>query len=352
MNHHPVPTTEHLVELYERGQLGAELGVLHLREKGDDELFAQCCIEVHNAGAIDLTRVVYQPAFAALEPSAFFTAQQLYTQLIPEMEADPMALMGCVAALVDRSAGDLSAYFPERAFQNWCQRRVGQAQRIVELAREGHPLAMRFAGAALQGCGSVPQALSFISNFTDARQVGAVSALGQMQHDEVTAKQALAALRVLFDSEDDSLRARALSACFDVLAQHPSVEDGREVVATAALGAGPLTLYGLAALLNQGHSSLDPDGTDLALTAMLEVEAAHLGTKRLVDTALYGMLGTPRETLALDKLTQLSGAVKWTAEDLGDTMYALARGPAQRCHDLLVRWLLAEEWPWGTQLPI
>ena len=70
-------SSEEILSLYANGELVAAIGQYH-HEDGEQALFTERCVSLHNNGSIDLTSVVAQPEFAQLETQPFFIAQSFF----------------------------------------------------------------------------------------------------------------------------------------------------------------------------------------------------------------------------------------------------------------------------------
>lgn len=339
----PLPTLDQLVELYEAGRLAEELGAYHDGAAEGSTAFAQACTQAHNDGRIDLLAVVQQPAFVALEPHAFFAAQQVYCDAIPHLKADVESLMECCRLLVQRAGQDAVGSMPNGAFREWCANHRDQASRVVADAVAGKAPAMEFATFALQGRNDVPQAVAFVEQFTDERRLYGMTALGQMSFPDTAAAHAvLAVLEPFCDVQsEDRVRANALAAAFGILARHPDLDAARRIVEAVVRQPGADTLHVVAQLLSQRHVALESQTTRTALGAMCGIRKDSPGTVRQLSSALYRMLGTPDEALALDALSDMMDAGECSVEDFGMVLQKIGSGPAERRHALVVRWLLS-----------
>jgi len=77
-----------------------------------------CCAELHNAGTIDLLRLVESNALQELKGTDFFIATDFFCRILPELEASPARVMACVQALVARGGDDMAANQPNAAFRS------------------------------------------------------------------------------------------------------------------------------------------------------------------------------------------------------------------------------------------
>ncbi len=340
----PIPTEDYLVELYQSGRLAEELGAYHDGDAEGDVAFAQACAKAHNEGRIDLLAIVQQPAFAALESHAFFTAQQVYCNAIPHLKADVYALMGCCHTLVQRAGQDLASGMPNGAFREWCENNHDQAVRVIDDAKSGKHPAKDFVTFALQGVNDIEQAIAFVKHFSDERRLSGMTALGQMTFpDEDLVCSALAVLEPFADAQsDDSVRANAIVAALRILSRYSDIHTTRRIVEAAAREPGPSTVHALAEMLFQRRVVLDTETACTAMNAMREIRKDSPGTLRLLLNVLIRMLDTPEEALALDVLSEMLDRGEWSIEDFGRVIREISNGTSLRRHALAVKWLLSD----------
>jgi hypothetical protein len=337
-----VPSDEECVRLYESGGLSAELA--RYREgEGDDDLFLQRCIALHNRGDIDLVALPSQAEFAALGGHPFFEVQQFYCRAIPELKTDAAALMECCGVLLEKAGADLAANLPNGAFRIWCERNPGEAANVIRDARAGDALAKRFVTFALQGTNDIDGAVSLIRTYDDDRRLSGMAALAGMSlPDLASAQRAVAVLEpYVGDRHDDHPRANALLAAFDVLKQHNDVVAARKLIDSATKHPGPGLLHSLARVVWLHHAQLDPSMLRDALPALESVNPEHLGTVREIDRGLRQLLGTKNEPFVLDFLTTILRNPKLKLESFETISHELARGDKQRLYELIVRWFLS-----------
>lgn len=339
----PVPSAEQIIQLYEAGNLAAELAEYHPPAKDGSDTFLKRCVTLHNNGDIDLVAVPSQPAFAIVDPQSFFTAQQFYCDAIPQLRTNATALMACCHLLIERAGNDGVAHMPNGAFRQWCKGNPEDAAGVIRDARAGGELAIQFVTFALQGANDIETATAFIREYDDNRRLYGLSALGQMAFaDGDSARYAIAVVEpFIASSNDDVVRVNALSAAFDILQPLGDAALARRLVQSAGQSPGPQVLYGLARLLTQPSSSLDIETVRMALNALRAVDVEHQGTIRLVDSGLQRMVGTPNESQALDYLTEMLREGTLTIEQFHSTVHKLNTDNPQRVYELVVRWLLS-----------
>jgi hypothetical protein len=337
------PSSDEIVRLYKAGELAGELARYHGTENDEDDLFTQRCVALHNSGEIDLVTVPSQPAFAGITGHAFFTAQHLYCEAVPRLQTNATALMECCRILIEQAGADGAATLPNGAFRTWCRINPEEGAAVIRGARSGNVLARRFVTFALQAAEDIDSAIDFVQSYADDRRTSGMTALAGMTFTNVSpAQKAIAALEPLVaEGGDDYVRANALIAAFEVLKKQSDVETARRLIEAAVRNPGTQTLHGLAQIVWLHHTSLNDQELRTALLALEAVNSEHLGTVRILDMALRGLLATKSEGLALDFLTVKLRDGKLTVKNFETTAHGLMSGKPQRLYELIVRWFLS-----------
>jgi hypothetical protein len=336
----PVPPRSEIVQLYNAGELAGELSQYHEHE-GDDDPFIASCIDLHNAGEIDLLAVVGTPEFAAITGGGFFTAQHAYCEAIPKLRVDVTALMKCCSTLVTQAGNDGAAGQPNIAFQNWCAAHPREAEKVVQLAVEGDKEAREFLAFALRSLKDVDAAIRVLDAFDGDRRNSAINALGNIIYpDAASAERAIGALEQFWgELAADPVRSNAVFATFDILRRHPDAPATKRLVQKAVVSAGPNTLHALADAFWMHGQELDQDSLVLILNAVRSVPRENLGTVRTIDHGLHRLLGTLNEGPAIDCLSDLLRDGTLTLKEFNTTAHDLRRPHSPRLFELLVRWL-------------
>jgi hypothetical protein len=343
----PLPSPEEMVRLYRVGELAAELARYHETASEGEEPFIAQCITLHNNGEIDLLAVTSTPGFAAIQGHDFFVAQHLYCEAIPKLRGEVRALMACCSLLIKQAGRDLAATQPNGAFQEWCTANPESAKAVIRQAQDGDELAKQFATFALRSLNDVDTAIAFIESFADDRRVSGMTALAGMRYSDGTEVQKpIATLeRFVADGGDDNVRANALLAAFEILKSYSDPSMAAALLEAATKESGPATLHGMAQVVWLHHKELDTAAVGIALQALRSVPPENLGTINILDTALYGLLGTANESLALDCLTEMLRDGSLTLAQFRTTAHALSRDNRQRLYALVMRWLLSGSLP-------
>lgn len=338
-----IPSAEKIIQLYQAGDLSAELATYHAPADDGGETFIERCISLHNDGAIDLVAVPSQPAFSQIDTHHFFSAQMFYCDAIPHLRTNAVALMKCCRILVERAGDDGASYMPNEAFRQWCRRNPNEAASVVEDAKHGNDLAKRFLTFALQGINDIETAITLVQTCEDDRRLCSISALGQMTYsDDAAARRAIAGIEPFLTSDnDDMVRLNALSAAFSILGRHENAEIAKRLIEVSVENPGPQALHGLARLLLWSRESLGVENAGIVLNALRRVNHEHLGTINLLDGGLRHMLDTPNEAQALGYLTESLRDGKLTIENFRSISNEIITGNPQRVYELVTRWLLS-----------
>jgi hypothetical protein len=339
----PVPSADEIVRLYKSGELPAELAQYHETGDGDENVFLQRCIALHNSKDIDLVVLPSQAAFAQLRGHEFFTAQHLYCEAIPRLDSDVSALMECCRILVEKADNDGAANLPNGAFRTWCQHNPSKGASVIQDAQTGDALAKRFATFALQAANDIDSAIKFVKTYDDDRRLSGMAALAGMSFaDPASAQRAVKVLEpYVAERSDDHVRVNALLAAFDVLKQHEDAVAAHRLIKSGIKEPGPELLHGLARIVWLHHKMLDSHTLRDALTALEAVNPDHLGTVQQIDIGLRQLLGTRDEPLVLDFLTAKLQDPKLKIDNFPVIAHDLTKGDEERLYKLIVRWFLS-----------
>ena len=336
-------SSEEILSLYANGELVAAIGQYH-HEDGEQALFTERCVSLHNNGSIDLTSVVAQPEFAQLETQPFFIAQSFFCDAIPQLSAQSTAMMQCCRTLIDKSGADGSTSLVIAAFGKWCEANPKQSLGIVDLAREGDALAIGFVTLALQGSNDLSVAIEFVRQFDGLRRVGAIRALPGLVHKSATAGETvLSTLEPLTDKITvDVVRASAVRAVLDLMRAGSFKETVERVIDNASDTPGPHTLHTLAEIFWLHQASLDRKIIQKLLFALEDVDPSHTSTIGTIDMGLYRLLESSHRADVVRYLTSVLSHGVLTLDAFASTKHALALDKNGLLFELLVTWLSSD----------
>ena len=339
-----LPTNDELLDLAARGGLAGRLqdgfgggGTL-------DPDFRERAAELHNTGRLDILALVEDGSLLALPDPAFFLAQQALCGLIPLLHADAPRMMRCVEALIRRGGEDLAALEPNRAFRDWCAADPSRARTVVEAAEAGDEFATRALTFGLEALGAVGDARRLALQFSDGRQLSAITALGRI--DDADPASILITLdtfsNILTETADDGVRAAVLHAAAAVGARFGGSPAADAVVREALATPGPLVLNQAALVLGTYQSDLSAMLVDDILRSLLRLDPANTATIRHLDRALYLMMQNVNDDRAAgflgELLTRSENDIELSAFD--SFTHALTDGPLARLSRVAARWLV------------
>ncbi|MGD9584560.1 MAG: hypothetical protein AB7V26_12955 [Lysobacterales bacterium] len=341
-----MPTSEELVALVENGMLAGELArQFRLDDQAEVQAVMARCAALHNAGTLDLLRIIESGAMQTLNKSEFFMATQFFCQILPELDALPARMMDCVEALVTLGGGDLAANQPNAAFRTWCAKDPRRASEIIAAARDGDDLASRHLTFALEAINDITEARQIALTCDDARRFAAITALGRIvDNDPDSRVSTLAVFGELLDHDrDDNLRANLLQATVAILARDRETSSALSdtLVRRIVKDAGDLTVHQAAQALWASREGLQPGVVACLLEALAHLKPANKGTVERLDHGLQLLLETGHDAAAITYVTQLLSGPDDSLglSDLDGFTRTLLSGPAERLSRVVVQWL-------------
>src|SRR5207247_27482 len=92
---------------------------------------------LHNNGRIDLLRDTLAGTLKTLVGPDFFSAQTIFCELIPKLNAPVPEMITLVKQLVEKGGNDGAALFPLQAFKAWLANDIARADEILAIFRAG-----------------------------------------------------------------------------------------------------------------------------------------------------------------------------------------------------------------------
>lgn len=304
------PTSEELVELFERRELAAQMARrFGMSGRVDTRVLEERCIALHNAGTIDLLALIEGKAIQALDSSDFFMASHFFCQLLPELEAEPGRMMACVDALVTRGGEDGAAYQPNGAFRKWCANIPQRASEIIAAAHHGDELAGHHLSFALEAISDLTEARRIAIEYEDIRRHAAIAALGRIEHpDSESCIETFAVFNALLDRGiDDSARASVLHATMEILTRVRDIApaDANALINRLVMDRGKFTLHQCARALWSCREALTQDIVAYLLGALDNLESSNKGTVEELDFGLQVLIENGYAEAAVAFVTRL-----------------------------------------------
>jgi len=144
----PPPTDDDLIA-------GAKAGALFDLLEGEidhdpaDSLLNRAAA-LHNSGRINLVGDTLAGAVQTLVDRDFFSAQTLFCELIPKLNAPIADMIALVKQLVEKGGNDGAALFPLQAFKAWLASDVARADKIFADFQAGSTDDAGYLAAALE----------------------------------------------------------------------------------------------------------------------------------------------------------------------------------------------------------
>lgn len=342
-----VPTSEELAVLFDQGLLADEMARrFRLHDQTEIQAVEALCAEIHNAGTLDLLRLVENNAVQELSGSDFFMAAHFLCRVLPELEATPARMLACIEALVIRGGEDMLANQPNAAFRTWCTKNPCRAREVIAAALGGDDLAIRHLTFALEAINAITEARQIALTYDDARRLSAITALGRMEDDDpASCAESLAAFSALLDTgADDNLRANMLSATAAILAHDHGAHspDAAALVGRLVEDAGESTVHQAAHMLWAYQKALQPDIVVSLLQALTRLNPANKGTVNELDLGLQALLKLGYGETAIAYVTELLSRQDDTLElnDFDSFTRTLVSGAPECFSRVVVQWLL------------
>lgn len=303
------------------------------------------CVQLaalHNAGSIDMLALTAAPQFLNLDRQHFFAIQQIYSDVIPRLEAPPFGMLEMVQRLVTKAGNDGLATMPREALRRWIGQDRVRAKDIITAAQSDPGMDREILCAALVTLADLSQVKSFLA-VADQRRQAAIAALGEIKPANVRAGDKVFADLVSIAATDASedMRFTAIFAAFGLL-QHCQAHASKWVPRlVAAVKAAPSEGTRTALLHGLWRRSGLFQAADVKATLALACDAdpfpALLG---VLDGTLSHLVGGPHHDRAIDCLTALlaGDGESNSLEHLPGLNYRLTSLDRTQLFALAVRW--------------
>lgn len=316
----------------------------------NNDQLRKICVQLHNTGAIDLLGLASTTEFRSANTKKPFAGQKFYRDVLSELQAPVSSLIRFIRALSTQEGEDVRALFPHEALRRWCSKDLNRAREIIDSAHHDETLAREFLTVALMAGNYRNDAREFIENYSDARRVSGIFALGKMQHaSTVEAHEAIELLcEVISACADELVYTTALSAAFDIKKEGPNADSDRLkiIVDQVRLLRSASTLDAFAQVLLHHPNELSDDLLSIFLDELHALAPTQTDTIRTLDFALSQLVTSHRANEGIDFLRSYlqANSQSLSLADFSSTTHALKAAPAQ-LQETLVSWLLAaDDW--------
>jgi hypothetical protein len=303
------------------------------------------CVQLaalHNAGNIDMLALTAAPEFLNLDRQHFFTVQQIYSGVIPRLEAPSLAMLEMAGRLVTKGGNDGLATIPRDALRRWIGQDPSRAHGIITAAQSDPGIDREVLREALVTLADLSLVKSFLA-VADQRRQAAIAALGGIKPQNLQAGDEgfteLVAIAATDPVED--MRFTAIFAAFGLL-QHCEAHASQWVPRlVAAVRAAPSEETRTALLQGLWRQSGSFQAADVKATLALVSDADLSPALRgMLDGTLSHLLAGPHHDLAIDCLTNLLASDGWAVslEDFPGLEHRLMNLDSTQLFGLAVRW--------------
>jgi hypothetical protein len=313
--------------------------------------FRRALVSAHNEGLIDLLEPARTIESDDVSGFDFFLVQDVYTGVIPDLDAPLPAMIEAVRALVARGGDDMMAARPNGAFRQWAMKGARAIDTIQHIDPEKSEDIV-FLFLALQALSEMDSeqaletAIGFLLGPAAPARPGAAMALGtlKLQNAEASAR-ALAALETArADSADDNLRGHIVRSATTIALNWPDLEAmALELIEAAGADAGDQTIHQAATMLFFNAEQLSV-ALASSLSAIIRcVRLENRGTLTEIDHALSVLIRKGRHELATELLEALLTAhyELHDFEILSGTSAALLETNPDQLAKIVVKWLMS-----------
>ena len=179
------------------------------------------CVQLaalHNADNIDMLALTAAPEFLNLDRQHFFTIQQIYSGIIPRLEAPPLAILEMAERLTTKGGNEGLATMLGEAVRCWIGQDPARAKGIITTAQSEPGIDREVLREALVTLADLRLVKSFLA-VADQRRQAAIAALGGIKPQSLQAGNEafteLVAITATDPSED--MRFTAIFAAFGLL---------------------------------------------------------------------------------------------------------------------------------------
>lgn len=287
----PELTQDAIVELYNAGSLLEAVGERSLgRIASELSETEHRCVVLHNTGALNLLSLATPESLSATTLTYHQNAHTL-SRLIPHLESDFPSILVAVEQLATAPGREGGGHYQNVAIFDWFERHTQAAESVVQAAREGQPLPIKYVTFALHSTHDAVSARQMAADFSDARRHGALAALARIKDAGDGGYQAsLALLGTLLDeAESEDLHALILSVAADLLGKGTDTSKTMaiEVIRRACESDGPVLRRAAAFALREATQAKCSPAVDSLLVVLASTTAEESGTVQTVDGALF-----------------------------------------------------------------
>ena len=297
---------------------------------------------LHNAGNIDMLALPAAPEFLNLDRRQFFTIQQIYSGVIPRLEAPPLGMLEMAGRLITKGGNEGFATMSREALRLWIGQDPVRAKGIITGAQSDPGMDREVLREALVTLADLSLVKSFLA-LADQRRQAAIAALGGIKPQNLQAgDEAFTELVAIATADQiEDMRFTAIFAAFGLL-QHCQAHASQWVPRlVAAVRAAPSEETRTALLQGLWRQSSLFRAADVKATLALACDTDLPPALRgMLDGTLSHLVGGPHHDLAIDFLTNLlaSDGRAVSLEDFPGLEQRLMNLDPTQLFALAVRW--------------
>lgn len=329
------------------------LFIERLQRHRDDELgqaFRATLIDLHNRGTIDVLEPARNIASSPIDQHQFFAVMRVYTDLIPDLEAEVSTMLAAVKGLTDRAGEDMISGMPNGAFQTWVEQ-GDRALAAFEAINPADPEDSPYVFLALQALAksdtadALTRAMAYLNGPGASARSAAAKAIGTFTLPTFEARSvAVSALVEATVAADDNNLGHILTAICEIVRAHPEMTSQAAALIDASISnVGDQAIHQLSLELMFHGEELAPEIVAGLTAIMHKVSIGNQGTLTNIDAAVGKLIDHKRLDEALAIVTPLIEANEalTSMETLDGTSYALLRLPPNQLAQVMVGWLLS-----------
>lgn len=332
-----------------------ELFVERLRRHYRDELgqaFRATLTELHNEHMIDVLEPARSIASSPIDQHQFFTVMQVYTDLIPGLEAEVPAMLAAVKGLTGRAGDDMASGMPNGAFRTWAEQ-GDRARATLAAIDPADPEDSAYLYLALQALAksdptdSLTRAVAYLEGLDGPARSAAAKAIGTLALVTPEARStAASALAAAAPTADDNNLGLILTAICEIARAHAEMTpQAATLINTSMTQVGDQAIHQLSLELMFHGEDLAPEIVAGLTAIMHKVPIGNRGTITNIDAAAGKLIDHKRLDEALGMVMPLIAAHEelTSMETLDDTFRALLRLPADQLAQVMMGWLLSPD---------
>ncbi|MBS1001142.1 hypothetical protein JK169_08990 [Acetobacter persici] len=234
-----------IIQALEAGQWLDFVSGYNLSDDADEATMRGHAIGLHNSGRFDLLTAI--DAFDGNGDSfRFYEIQKFYSDALPQLAAEPEAMLKAVRRLVDEGGPNRNGAFIARPFRDWCKG-TGRAIAIAALLDFSTPHDGWYLRLALEGVSTndpdsaLDWALALIADRHGPQCIAALEALSSLAPTPALATRAITALGEQLEHEaDDQILGLGIYAAIELhgRGEQANPADTAKIVAIAASRGG------------------------------------------------------------------------------------------------------------------